>query len=211
MKEAEVLGRFILGETPENEFYEFFKGRYSDGFDLNNDLLKFGVVNQTTMLASDTQEIVEYLRGVMLKKFPLEEQHISERFADTRDTLCYATNDNQTSVKAMLDNEADLSIVIGGRNSSNSSHLVELSEQKLPTYFIESESDIISNESIKGYNWRKHEEYIKNGYLPLKKQIRILITSGASCPDTIVENVIEKILSFYPFSKPLEEVRQEWA
>ena len=169
MREAEVLGKFILGENPENEFYEFFKGRYSDGFDLNNDLSKFGVVNQTTMLASDTQEIVDYLREVMIKKFPIEELNISERFADTRDTLCYATNDNQTAVKAMLDNEADLSIVVGGRNSSNSSHLVELSEQKLPTYFIESENDIISNESIKGYNWRKHEEYIKDNYLPSKE------------------------------------------
>ncbi len=211
MREAEVLGKFILGENPENEFYEFFKGRYSDGFDLNNDLSKFGVVNQTTMLASDTQEIVDYLREVMIKKFPIEELNISERFADTRDTLCYATNDNQTAVKAMLDNEADLSIVVGGRNSSNSSHLVELSEQKLPTYFIESENDIISNESIKGYNWRKHEEYIKDNYLPSKEQIRILITSGASCPDAIVENVIEKILSFFPLSTPLEKVKQQWA
>ena len=210
MSEAEILGQFILGEKPENEFYDFFKGRYSDGFDMNKHLSKFGVVNQTTMLASDTQEIVDFLRQIMLNKFPQEKENISERFADTRDTLCYATNDNQTAVKSMLENNADLSIVIGGRNSSNSSHLVELSENKLSTYFIESESDLISAESVKAYNWKTHEEYIKHQYLPSKKPLRILLTSGASCPDAIVENVIEKLLTFFPGTTSLEEIKQEW-
>ncbi len=210
LSEAEVLGQFMLGEKPENEFYDFFKGRYSDGFDMNKHLSKFGVVNQTTMLASDTQEIVDFLRQIMLNKFPQEKENISERFADTRDTLCYATNDNQTAVKSMIENNADLSIVIGGRNSSNSSHLVELSENKLSTYFIESESDLISAESIKAYNWKTHEEYIKHQYLPSKKPLRILLTSGASCPDAIVENVIEKLLTFFPGTTSLEEIKQEW-
>ena len=111
----------------------------------------------------------------------------------------------------MLENDADLSIVIGGRNSSNSSHLVELSENKLSTYFIESESDLISAESIKSYNWKTHEEYIKHQYLPSKKPLRILLTSGASCPDAIVENVIEKLLTFFPGTTSLEEIKQEWA
>ena len=211
LSEAQVLGQFMLGEKPENEFYDFFKGRYSDGFDMNEHLSKFGVVNQTTMLASETQEIVDFLRQIMINKFPQEKENISERFADTRDTLCYATNDNQTAVKSMLENDADLSIVIGGRNSSNSSHLVELSENKLSTYFIESESDLISAESIKSYNWKTHEEYIKHQYLPSKKPLRILLTSGASCPDAIVENVIEKLLTFFPGTTSLEEIKQEWA
>jgi len=211
MSEAEVLGQFMLGERPENEFYNFFKGRYSEGFDMNKHLSKFGVVNQTTMLASDTQEIVDFLRQIMINKFPQEKENISERFADTRDTLCYATNDNQTAVKTMLENDADLSIVIGGRNSSNSSHLVELSENKLSTYFIESESDIISADSIKSYNWKTHEEYIKHQYLSSKKPLRILLTSGASCPDAIVENVIEKLLTFFPGATSLEEIKQEWS
>ena len=211
LSEAQVLGQFMLGEKPENEFYDFFKGRYSDGFDMKEHLSKFGVVNQTTMLASETQEIVDFLRQIMINKFPQEKENISERFADTRDTLCYATNDNQTAVKSMLENDADLSIVIGGRNSSNSSHLVELSENKLSTYFIESESDLISAESIKSYNWKTHEEYIKHQYLPSKKPLRILLTSGASCPDAIVENVIEKLLTFFPGTTSLEEIKQEWA
>ncbi len=211
MSEAKVLGQFILGEKPEQEFYDFFKGRFSDGFDMNKHLSKFGVVNQTTMLASDTQEIVDFLRQIMINKFPQEKENISERFADTRDTLCYATNDNQTAVKSMLENDADLSIVIGGRNSSNSSHLVELSENILSTYFIESDSDIISIESIKSYNWKTREEYIKHQFLPSKNPVRILLTSGASCPDAIVESVIEKLLAFFPGSTSLEEIKQEWA
>jgi 4-hydroxy-3-methylbut-2-enyl diphosphate reductase len=210
MSEAKILGQFMLGEKPENEFYDFFKGRYSDGFDMNKHLSKFGVVNQTTMLASDTQEIVDFLRQIMVKKFPQEKENISEKFADTRDTLCYATNDNQTALKSMLENDADLSIVIGGRNSSNSSHLVELSENKLSTYFIESESDIISADSIKSYNWKTNEEHIKHQYLSSKKPLRILLTSGASCPDAIVENVIEKLLTFFPGATSLEKIKQEW-
>ena len=210
IREAETLGKFMLGEKPENEFYEFFKGRFSDGFDMNKHLSKFGVVNQTTMLASDTQEIVDFLRQIMITKYPQEKENISERFADTRDTLCYATNDNQTAVKSMLENDADFSIVIGGRNSSNSSHLVELSENKLPTYFIESENDIISNNSIKAYNWKTHEEYIKHDYIPSKESVSILLTSGASCPDAIVETVIEKLLNFFPGSKALDEIKADW-
>jgi 4-hydroxy-3-methylbut-2-enyl diphosphate reductase len=210
LKEAEILSHFILGEKPASDFYEFFKGRYSNGFDLDKDLAKFGVVNQTTMLASDTQEIVDFLKQVMIKKYPLEADQISNRFADTRDTLCYATNYNQTAVKSMLENDADLSNVNGGRNSSNSSHLVELSEHKLPTYFIQSEDDIISKEDIKAFNWRTHEEYIKNGYLPSKDQVRLLLTSGASCPDAIVEKVIEKLASFYQNARTMETVRSQW-
>jgi 4-hydroxy-3-methylbut-2-enyl diphosphate reductase len=210
IKEAAILGEFMLGKKPENEFYEYFKGRFSAGFDMNIHLSKFGVVNQTTMLASDTQEIVDHLRQIMIAKYPQEKENISERFADTRDTLCYATNDNQTAVKSMLENDADFSIVIGGRNSSNSSHLVELSENKLPTYFIESENDIISNDSIKGYNWKTHEEYIKHDYIPSNKPVRILLTSGASCPDAIVETVIEKLLTFFPDAKALDEIKEEW-
>jgi 4-hydroxy-3-methylbut-2-enyl diphosphate reductase len=210
IKEAEILGKFILGEKPEAAFYEVFKGRYSTGFKLNRDLEKFGVVNQTTMLASDTQEIVDHLKQVMIKKYSLDVEHIAERFADTRDTLCYATNDNQTAVKSMLESDADLSIVVGGRNSSNSSHLVELSEQKLKTYFIESASDIISSKEIKSFNWRTHEEYIHSEYLPEKKPVRILMTSGASCPDAIVENVIEKLVSFFEVSQSLVEIKSQW-
>jgi 4-hydroxy-3-methylbut-2-enyl diphosphate reductase len=149
MEEAILLGSILNGEKSINTFHEIFKGRYSEGFDPERDLARFGVVNQTTMLATDTQEIADYLKEIMIRKHQLSASSISERFADTRDTLCYATNDNQTAVRQLLEQEADVAIVIGGRKSSNSSHLVELCEHQLPTYFIESEVDILSRDEIK--------------------------------------------------------------
>lgn len=210
MAEAIVLGEFILGTRKIEDFPEQFANRYSQGFNLEKDLVRFGVVNQTTMLASDTQAIADYLKKVVMQKYNLNDSNVGEYFADTRDTLCYATNDNQTAVKHLLDTNADLAIVIGGRKSSNSSHLVELCEEKLPTYFIESAADLLSSQEIKGFNWRTHEEYIKENYLPSKDNVRILITSGASCPDAIVEETIEKISSFFPGSKQLSEVGTQW-
>ncbi len=210
MAEAIVLGEFILGTRKSEDFSEQFANRFSQGFNLEKDLVRFGVVNQTTMLASDTQAIADYLKKIVMQKYKLDDTNVGEYFADTRDTLCYATNDNQTAVKHLLETNADLAIVIGGRKSSNSSHLVELCEDKLPTYFIESSADLLSNQEIKGFNWRTHEEYIKENYLPSKENVRILITSGASCPDAIVEQTIEKLSSFFTGSKKLSEVGSQW-
>jgi 4-hydroxy-3-methylbut-2-enyl diphosphate reductase len=210
MEEAIVLGEFILGLRKPEDFPEHFANRYSQGFNLEKDLVRFGVVNQTTMLASDTQAIADYLKKIVMQKYKLDDANVGAYFADTRDTLCYATNDNQTAVKYLLETNADLAIVIGGRKSSNSSHLVELCEEKLPTYFIESSADLLSSQEIKGFNWRTHEEYIKENYLPSKENIRILITSGASCPDAIVEQTIEKLSSFFTGTKQLSEVSAEW-
>lgn len=210
MAEAIVLGEFIMGIRNPKDFSVQFANRFSDGFSLEKDLVRFGVVNQTTMLASDTQAIADYLKKVVMEKYGLVESNAGEHFADTRDTLCYATNDNQTAVKHLLETEADLAIVIGGRKSSNSSHLVELCEEKLPTYFIESEADILSSKVIKAFNWRTHEEYIKEDYLPKNRPARILITSGASCPDAIVESTIEKLNSFFEDTKQLSDVASEW-
>ncbi|MCR6719873.1 MAG: 4-hydroxy-3-methylbut-2-enyl diphosphate reductase [Chitinophagaceae bacterium] len=139
MKETEHLAKYITGEKDPAGFYEEFKGQYSEGFDVEKHLERIGVVNQTTMLASDTQAIADYLKQTMINKYGLTEENTGERFADTRDTLCYATNDNQSAVTGMLNTEADLAIVVGGYNSSNTSHLVELCEEKLPTYFISNE------------------------------------------------------------------------
>lgn len=204
MKETIELGKFITGERAAAEFYTAFAGRYSDGFDVNKDLQRLGVVNQTTMLASDTQAIADYLKQVMIHHYALNENNISERFADTRDTLCYATNDNQTAVAQLLEQKAELALVIGGRNSSNTSHLVELCEQVLPTYFIRSEEDIISADEILHADWRTREETILHNWLPKNEPIRILITSGASCPDSMVEGVLRKIHRYFSTAKAFE-------
>src|SRR4051794_25774502 len=181
IKEAVELAKYITGEKPGEEFYREFNGRFSQGFDVRKDLQRIGVVNQTTQLATDTQVIAEYLKIVLMQYYGLNEKNIGERFADTRDTLCYATNDNQSAVTGMLQTEADFAIVVGGYNSSNTSHLVELCEEKLPTYFINSADKIISDKDILHCNWKTKEEKITSDYLPDKQPVGILITSGASC------------------------------
>ncbi|MBD0365863.1 MAG: 4-hydroxy-3-methylbut-2-enyl diphosphate reductase [Flavisolibacter sp.] len=206
MQQTEALARYILGEKPAVQFYTEFKGQYSDGFDVTKDLERVGVVNQTTMLASDTQAIADFLRETMVKKYGLTEENVKARFADTRDTLCYATNDNQTAVTGMLNVQADLAIVVGGYNSSNTSHLVELCEEKLPTYFVSSEEKLLSRNTIMHYNFHTGLELVTENYLPKDEPAMVLITSGASCPDALVEGVIKKMAGFYPASKPIDEL-----
>ena len=210
MKETIELGKYITGEKQASGFYEEFRGRYSEGFDVERDLQRLGVVNQTTMLASDTQAIADYLKNIVSQRYGLTEEKINEKFADTRDTLCYATNDNQTAVSGMLSQDADIAVIVGGRNSSNTSHLVELCEEKLPSFFIRSEDDIISDKTICQYNWRTKQESMVDDWLPLHKPARILVTSGASCPDAMVEGVLKKIHSFYADARDFEAVIKEW-
>jgi len=210
MTEAIELGKYITGEKQAGDFYIEFKGRFSEGFDAAKDLQRIGVVNQTTMLASDTQAIADYLKQVIMDHYQLTAATAEERFADTRDTLCYATNDNQTAVYGMLQTPADLAVVVGGYNSSNTSHLVELCEEKLPTFFINSADKILSCSEIVHYNFHTKEEIPSQHFLPAgKTPIKILITSGASCPDAVVEEVIEKILEVAGAEKTVEEMIEE--
>jgi 4-hydroxy-3-methylbut-2-enyl diphosphate reductase len=211
MEQTKILAEVIRGEKSAEEFYTIFKNQYSEGFDVNRDLQRIGVVNQTTMLATDTQAIADFLKETMNSKFGPDENTDRDRFADTRDTLCYATNDNQTAVAGMLETDADLAIVVGGYNSSNTSHLVELCEQKLPTYYIESEEKILSQQTIMHYHFQTHEELVTNDYLPGHRPLTVLITSGASCPDALVEQVIKKLAGFFPASRSIEEVSATFA
>ena len=207
MAQTIELARYITGEKNLSQFKEEFKGQYSEGFDVSLHLQRIGVVNQTTMLASDTQAIADYLKQVMINKYSPE--NIEDRFADTRDTLCYATLDNQSAVKGMLETPADLAIVVGGYNSSNTSHLVELCEEKLPTYFINSEEKLLSEHAIMHYDFHLGNEILQERYLPEKDPVKILITSGASCPDAIVEAVINKLVGFYPSATKNSELIQQ--
>jgi len=206
MQQTIELAKYITGEKPLDQFYEEFKGQFSENFDATKDLERIGVVNQTTMLASDTQAIADHLKQVMIEKYKLTTANVDEKFADTRDTLCYATLENQQAVTGMLETDADLAIVVGGYNSSNTSHLVELCEEKLPTYFISSEEKIISTKEIQHYNFHTKEELLTTDFLPNKKPIKILITSGASCPDALVEGVINRLTSFYPVNLTTSEL-----
>lgn len=205
MKQTISLAGYITGGKPPSLFYQEFEGQYSQGFDVTKDLQRIGVVNQTTMLASDTQAIADYLKKIMLEHFAKEE-NAAIRFADTRDTLCYATNDNQTAVAGMLQTDADLAIVAGGYNSSNTSHLVELCEERLPTYFINTDEKILSGSEILHYNFHTKQELLTANYLPEKNPVKILITSGASCPDAVVEGIINKLAGFFPDAKKISEL-----
>jgi 4-hydroxy-3-methylbut-2-en-1-yl diphosphate reductase len=160
------------------------------------------------MLATETQAIADFIREVMAKKFG--EATIKEHFADTRDTLCYATNDNQDSTYQLLKADADLAIVVGGYNSSNTSHIVELCERKFSTYFINSESEIKSNQEIHHFNFHKKELATTFQFLPKKDPLKIILTSGASCPDTLVDRVMLKLVSYFDGAKTVEEVLKDF-
>jgi len=195
IEETKVLADFILGKIKEEVFYRIFEGRMSHGFNPGIHLDRIGVVNQTTMLASETQAIADYLKQTMIEKFGIEES--KKHFADTRDTLCYATNDNQEATYSLLESNADIAIVVGGYNSSNTSHIVELLERKYPTYFISSEKEINSPGEIRHFDYQEKKIITTKNFLPANRPARIIITSGASCPDTVVDGVLQKLLGYF--------------
>ncbi len=205
IKEAELLAKYITRELPKEQFYTDFTGQYSEGFDPERDLERIGVVNQTTMLASDTQGIADYLKKIIIEHHNAQPAEVERYFANTRDTLCYATNDNQEATYALLQNEADLAVVVGGYNSSNTSHLVELCEAKLSTFFIQSHESILDKNLIKRYDLHKKQE-IMSDFLLEKDQTTIMLTCGASCPDAVMEAVLLKILSFFNTTKEIDEL-----
>jgi 4-hydroxy-3-methylbut-2-en-1-yl diphosphate reductase len=209
MKEAIELSKYITGEKDASQFYTEFAGRFSKNFNVEKDLERIGVINQTTMLASDTQAIADFLKSVMIKKYALTPNNIAERFADTRDTLCYATLDNQSALYGLLEQEADFAIVVGGYNSSNTSHLVELCEEKLTTYFINGADKITGDNKIFHFDMHTHIEKETAVFLPEKKPLKILISSGASCPDAMVEAVIEKIVTMKYSTEKLNLLKNE--
>lgn len=204
MEDAKKLSDYILGKKDQKQFEEEFKDKFTPGFRIDQHFEKLGVINQTTMLATETQEISEFFKQVMIRKYG--EEQINLHYSDTRDTLCYATNENQDATYGLLETDADLAIVVGGYNSSNTSHLVELCERKFPTYFISSESEILSRSAIQHFDYPNKKLIKSVDFLPDKKPLKIIITSGASCPDSVLENIIHKINGFYEDVKPLEEV-----
>lgn len=204
LDEAKFLSDVITGDKSSSDFYEFFKGKYSKDFDVNKDLNKLGVVNQTTMLATETQEIADLLKETMIKIYGI--QDLNDHYADTRDTLCYATNDNQDATYGMLETTADFAIVVGGYNSSNTTNIVKICQEEIKTYFIDSSERIISDNEINHFDINKQTVVITKDYLPDKNPVEILITSGASCPDAIVEAVIRKIVAFFDNAKDIDTV-----
>jgi 4-hydroxy-3-methylbut-2-enyl diphosphate reductase len=189
---AHLLGQYIKQELPPDSFYQDFKGRFSEGFDPLRDLQRIGVVNQTTMLATETWEIAEILKKASLEKYG--EINIGNHFADTRDTLCYATSENQRSVVGMLESGGDIAIIVGGYNSSNTSHLVELCEHKVPSFHIKDAAEILDINKIRHFDYKNSVVSETANWFPKSKPVvDILITAGASCPDALVDQVLKKV------------------
>ncbi|MFN3596024.1 MAG: 4-hydroxy-3-methylbut-2-enyl diphosphate reductase [Rubricoccaceae bacterium] len=201
MPEAELLADVIAGRRDAAFFRERFADRTSPGFDPARDFARIGVVNQTTMLASETAAIAARLRRAIV-----ERDGSDEAFADTSDTLCYATKENQDATAALIADGADLALVVGGYNSSNTSHLVELCEDVMPTYFISDAGEMVSPRRIRHFDWRSKTPRETADWLPLERTpLSVLLTAGASCPDALLDQVIQRLLRWFPDARPVED------
>jgi 4-hydroxy-3-methylbut-2-en-1-yl diphosphate reductase len=197
--EAKKLAPFLCGRGSAEAFFELFEGRFSVGFDPQSSLQRIGVVNQTTMLAGETRAIAEYLRDSMREIVGAE--LLDQHFADTKDTLCYATSENQGATSALIEAGGDLALVVGGYNSSNTSHLAELCQEHMPTFLIKDHNEILSAKELRHLDLHSiahgsGRTIVTSDWLPLSsaRPIEILLTAGASCPDRLVEEVIERVV-----------------
>lgn len=189
LAETDYVCNYIVNGGDKKEFLEKFRGAYSDGFDPDIHLQVIGVANQTTMLRGETEEVQRRLRNAMIKKYGAENIDKHFRYFDT---ICGATQERQDALEKLLSEKLDLLIVIGGYNSSNTSHLAEMGEMKLPTYFIKNASKIVSDNLIIHYNQHLQREVETRNWLPQGEAI-IGITAGASCPNNLIEEVILRL------------------
>lgn len=205
MDEATFLASVIRGTESAEAFRNRLGSKATPGFNPETDLRKFGVINQTTMLATETKAIMDLLKQAVIDRWGSAD--VKAHWADTADTLCYATNENQTATLSALDHPADVAFVVGGYNSSNTSHLVELCEHRMPTYFIKDRSEIRSETRIHHFDWRNKTLQETAGWLPVKNRIpTFLLNSGASCPDSTLDGVIFRLLDFFPGHYQPEDV-----
>ena len=246
LSEAQALAKVISGEENAAFFFEKFADRFSPGFDPTVHLKRIGVVNQTTMLATETQAIADLLREAIQTTYG--DAEIGAHFADTKDTLCYATKENQDATLALIADGGDIAVVVGGYNSSNTSHLVELCQQRLPTYFIRDADELLSPKEIRHLaletkqvkttkDWlfpkssqrnsgqqnshqqsavgsQLRERLVKSDSSLPKAESRkpkatptdIVLTAGASCPDVLLDEVLQKIVDWFPNTRSVEEV-----
>jgi 4-hydroxy-3-methylbut-2-enyl diphosphate reductase len=189
LDETDYVCNYILHGGDKHEFLKKFEGAYSAGFDPDLHLQAVGVANQTTMLRGETEEVQRRFKAVMEKKYGAENVGQHFRFFDT---ICGATQDRQDALEKMLLQPPNLLIVIGGYNSSNTSHLAEMGEAKLPTYFIKNAAKMQSDKLIVHYDQHKKEEVETRDWLP-SGQITVGITAGASCPNNLIEDTIRRL------------------
>jgi len=189
LAETDYVCRYIVEGGDKQDFLERFQGAYSDGFDPDIHLQAVGVANQTTMLRGETEEVQRRIRSAIAQRYGVDKLNEHFRFFDT---ICGATQDRQDALQKLLSSPLDLLIVIGGYNSSNTSHLAEMGESKLPTYFIKNAAKIVSGDMIQHYDLHRQEEVETRGWLPSPPAV-IGITAGASCPNNLIEDVIRRL------------------
>jgi 4-hydroxy-3-methylbut-2-enyl diphosphate reductase len=189
LNETDYVSDYILNGGDKHAFLDKFKGAHSDGFDPDLHLRAVGVANQTTMLRGETEEVQRRFKAVMVKKYGEAEIEKHFRFFDT---ICGATQDRQDALEKLLVEPMNLLIVVGGYNSSNTSHLAEMGEAKLPTFFIKNAAKMQSDKLIVHYDQHKKQEVETRDWLPAGK-INVGITAGASCPNNLIEDTIRRL------------------
>lgn len=200
-EEAEKVCRFIRQGGNEQEFLDRFGVKCSKGFSPHTDLERIGVANQTTMLASESLYIAKMLRQALMDRYG--EPAIDSHFRSF-DTICSATQDRQDAIKELLEKPLDLVLVIGGFNSSNTTHLAEMSAQKVKSYHIDDSECIVSKDQIRHKPVGQSHPLISRGWL-VQEPASIGLTAGASTPNRVIDDTIKKVLSCYGYS--VEQIR----
>ncbi len=191
LEEAQYVADYILNGGDKAEFMAKFEKASSAGFDPDRDLDRIGIANQTTMLKSETEQIGKLFEHTMLKKYgPTEFNQHFQSF----NTICDATQERQDAMLNLVDEKIDVMLVIGGFNSSNTTHLQEIAiERGIPSYHIDSPDRIGPGNRIEHKPLQKDIE-VTEGWLP-DGEITVGVTSGASTPDRAVEESIRKIFA----------------
>ena len=198
LAETDYVCQYILHGGSKAEFLEKFKGAHSLGFDPDLHLQAVGVANQTTMLRGETEEVQRRFKAAMEQRYGPEKLEAHFRYFDT---ICGATQDRQDALLRLLQEPLDLLLVIGGYNSSNTSHLAEMGEARLPTYFIKNAAKMVSDQTIVHYHLHRHQEVETVGWLP-RERITVGITAGASCPNNLIEDAIRRLFELRGYGVP---------
>lgn len=189
LAETDYVCNYIINGGDKEAFLEMFKGAHSPGFDPDLHLGAVGVANQTTMLRGETEEVQRRIRAAMEQRYGAAALPEHFRFFDT---ICGATQDRQDALQKLLQQPLDLLLVIGGYNSSNTSHLAEMGESRLPTYFIKNAAKMVSDRLIVHWNQHDQREVETHDWLPTRPLI-VGVTAGASCPNNLIEETIRRL------------------
>jgi 4-hydroxy-3-methylbut-2-enyl diphosphate reductase len=198
LEDTDYVCEYIRHGGNKAEFLEKFQGAYSDGFDPDVHLRRVGVANQTTMMRGETEEVQRRIMAAIKDRD--SDRGDTERNYRFFDTICGATQERQDALREMLDQPMDLLIVVGGYNSSNTSHLAEMGEQQLPTYFIRNASRLESRDRITHYDLHQKKEISTEQWLP-RRPVTIGITAGASCPNNLIEDAILRLFELHGIGK----------